>query len=242
MKSVHIAFIWSLISASIVACGGGEPPPKQVDATPTARPVSTGPKLRTSQELGSIDEDKVRATFNKLSADGGRFASCQASGLGRVEYLSGSVKFFLRIGEDGRAKYGYLEKSTLGDSETEKCLLDAAMSISWPQPDGGEAEVRYDGLAFDPPGGVRMPTEWPSDKVAATIGKHMGDFDKCTGSAKGAKFDVTAYVASGGKVESVGVATSTKDGAAQVDCIVSAVKSIKMPSPGSYAAKVAFSL
>ena len=56
---------------------------------------------------------------------------------------------------------------------------------------------------------------------------------------------MTAYVAphgKGGKVVAAGVATSSKEGAEQVKCIVDAVQSMKMPSPGSYAAKVAFSL
>jgi hypothetical protein len=195
--------------------------------------------MSVSGQLGSIDETATRKTFDRLSS---KFQSCQSQGLSRIEYLSGDVKFFLRIGEDGRAKYGYLEKSTIGDLDTEKCLMDAAMNASWPPPEGGEAEIRYDGLGFDPPSNVRMPTEWPSDKVAATLGKHEGDFSKCLGEANGAKFSVTAYVESGGKVQTAGAATTSKEGAAQLDCVVSTVKGLKMPSPGSFAAKVAFQL
>ena len=40
----------------------------------------------------------------------------------------------------------------------------------------------------------------------------------------------------------VGVATSSKEGAAQVKCIVDALKPLKLPSPGGYPAKVSFGL
>jgi hypothetical protein len=56
---------------------------------------------------------------------------------------------------------------------------------------------------------------------------------------------VTGYVEPDGKegrFSAVGVAPPNKEGEAQVDCIVGALRSIKLPSPGSYAAKVSFSL
>ncbi len=221
------------------ACGGGTVEAPHVDPVPTVTAHHEGPHMRVAGQLGSIDEAATKNTFAKLSDP---FQTCQTSGLKRIDYLAGDVKFFLRIGEDGRAKWGYLEKSTLGDIETEKCLMNIAMGASWPVPDGGEAEIQYDGLGFDPPSTARLPTDWPSDKIATTLGKHGEALNKCVDAGKGAKFTVTAYVVPGGKVQSVGVATNTKDGAEQIDCIVSAVKAMKMPTPGSWAAKVAFQL
>ncbi|AKU99016.1 hypothetical protein AKJ09_05680 [Labilithrix luteola] len=46
----------------------------------------------------------------------------------------------------------------------------------------------------------------------------------------------------GGKFQALGIATSTKEAAAQADCVVDAIKDLKLPSPGSYAAKVSFTL
>jgi hypothetical protein len=43
-------------------------------------------------------------------------------------------------------------------------------------------------------------------------------------------------------VASVGVATRTKEAAAQSDCVAAAARGLRFPSPGSYAAKVTFSL
>lgn len=236
---MHKLLSATLVAALLVACGGETPPPKVVEAPPPPKAVHTAPEMRSSQELGSIDEAATKKTWQRLSD---KLLGCISQGSSRLEYLSGEVKFFLRIGQDGRVRYGWLERSSLGDRETEKCLLDVAKSASWPQPEGGEAEVRYDGLGFDPAGGVRMPTEWPSDKVAATVGKHHDSLARCLDGVGDTKFRVTAYIEPGGKVQAVGVSTSSKEGAEKIDCIVSAVHAMKMPNPGSYAAKVAFQL
>jgi hypothetical protein len=99
-------------------------------------------------------------------------------------------------------------------------------------------------LGFDAPSNVRKPFDWSPDKVADAVGRHGADTDACKSGAKGS-FLVTAYVqphGKGGKVQAVGVAPPDKDADAKADCIVDAVKRFKMPSPGSYAAKVSFSL
>ena len=123
-------------------------------------------------------------------------------------------------------------------------MLDILENATWPKPIGGDATVERD-LTFDPPPDTRQPADWPPDKVAATLGKHKKDLDKCVESAPNAKFSVTAYVEPHGKegrVVGVGVSTSSKEGAAQVKCIVDALKPLKMPTPGGYPAKVTFGL
>jgi hypothetical protein len=223
------------------ACGGGTPEPQHVDTAPTATATATSHGPVIHQELGSIDDRAVSNTFQDL---GGGFAGCQNAALKRIPYLSGVAKFFMRVGEDGRTKWTYLEQSTLGDYEAERCLLDVIEGAQWPKPIGGDATVERD-LTFDPGSDARQPADWPADKVAATLGKHKKDVDKCVDAAPDAKFSVTAYVEPHGKegrVLAAGVAVSNKEGAAQAKCVVDVVKSMKMPSPGSYAAKVAFGL
>ena len=226
--------------ALLVACGGSAPPPEHVEAAPTAT-QEAAPMPVVHQELGSIDDRAVSNTFQDLSL---QFEGCQKAALKRLPYFSGTVKFFLRVGEDGKTKWDYIEQSTLGDYDAERCLLDAIEAAQWPKPIGGDATVERD-LSFDPFDGARQPSDWDPDKVAATLGKHKKELDKCVGAAPNAKFNVTAYVEPHGKegrVVAVGVATSTKDGAPQVKCIVDALKPLKMPSPGGYPAKVSFGL
>lgn len=222
----------------LVACGGSTPPAE--NPTPDPTPAATAkPRKRSgpsvSQELGSIDKTAVDAVFLKL---GSSAKQCQKQGIGRVEYLSGDYKMFLRIGEDGKVKYGWLEESSLGDRATEKCLLDAAFAASWPKPQGGEAEVRQ-GAGFNA-GDAREPTDWSGDKIMAAVGGNA-NLKKCGASG----LQVTAYVepeGKDGKVVAAGASASSKDAAEKIDCVVDALKGMKTPSPGSYAAKVSFKL
>jgi hypothetical protein len=192
-------------------------------------------------ELGSVDPGAVKRTFHGLDE---KFSDCQKRGLDRVEWLAGNVKFFVRIGEDGGAKWAYLEESELGDRDTEKCLLDVVRGARWPKPDGGDAEARY-GMEL-PLQSTRPPTDWPSDKVALALGKHGDAIDKCKGNGTAgdhASYHATMYVGPGGRVLSAGVVAATKDADDQEDCLVQVLEKMKgIPSPGSWPAKVSFGL
>ncbi len=216
-------------------CGSSEPPPKEPEnAAQPAHEVK--PALKTRSELGSVDPNAVQAAFHRL---GDAFVACQTRGLERVEVLSGEVKFFLRIGDDGSAKWAYLEDgSDVGDRETERCLVDVVMKARWPRPDGGDAEARY---SIELPAQGRPASEWSSDKVAATLGKHGDAIDRCKEGGSG--FHATMYVGPGGKVLSAGVVASRKDADTQAECLVHVLEKLKgLPSPGSWPAKVRFGL
>lgn len=220
-----------------VSCGGSEPAPKPVERAPDEGQRVVKPVLKTKSELGTVDPAAVQRSFTALDD---RFMDCQKRGLDRVEVLSGRVKFFLRIGEDGSAKWTYLEESELGDRNTEKCLLDIVMGARWPRPDGGDAESRYDMEL--PMQATRPANDWSSDKIAGALGRHGDAIRRCKADAS-ANFHATMYVAPGGKVLAAGVATSGKDGADKTDCLAKALESMKgLPSPGSWPAKVSFGL
>jgi hypothetical protein len=225
----------------LLACScGSSPPPKAPDPESPPPPVDHGPHLSVQGELGEIDQDATEKTFRGLQPD---LMQCYKQGQKRVEYLSGDVKFFLRVGPDGGAKWAFLEQSTLGDRLTERCMVTAIVDARWPQPTGGEAEVHKE-IGFDPPSNVRKAVDWSPERVTATLGKHGADASGCKAGASG-DFKVTAYIephGKGGKVQAVGVAPPAKDNDDKVDCIVDAVKKMKMPSPGSYPAKVSFTL
>ena len=228
------------LACTLVAtsCGGGEPPPRQAEAArDDGPPPAAKPALKVRSELGSVDPGAVKHAFGALDD---KFMGCQKQALDRIEVLSGSVKFFVRIGEDGAARWTYLEGSELGDRETEKCLLDAVRAARWPKPDGGEAEARY-GMEL-PLQSTRPASEWSSDKVANALGRHGDAIDKCKAGGS-ASFHATMYVGPGGKVLGAGVATSTRDGEDHTDCLADVLRKMKgLPSPGSWPAKVGFDL
>jgi hypothetical protein len=243
VRSYVGSYMKSCLGAGAVFCTllgacGGEPPPKAPEAAQEqAPPPEKKPALKMKSELGSVDPGAVKQAFGKLDE---KFMGCQKQALGRVEVLSGSVKFFLRIGEDGAARWTYLEASDLGDRATEKCLLDTVMGAQWPRPDGGDAEAHY-GMEL-PLQSTRPPSDWSPDKVAQALGKHGDAIDKCKAGA-GASFHATMYVGPGGKVIAAGVAASAKDSEDQADCLAGVLTKMKgLPSPGSWPAKVGFDL
>ncbi|MCL2450060.1 MAG: hypothetical protein FWD17_14020, partial [Polyangiaceae bacterium] len=155
-------------------CSGSSPPPASApESAPAPVAKAAPPAMKMKSELGSVDPGAIKKAFHALEE---KFTACQKQGLDRVELLAGPVKFFVRIGEDGAAKWAYLEESEVGDHDTEKCLVDAVLGAPWPKPDGGEAEVRY-GMEL-PLQSARPPTDWPSDKVAPMLGKHGNAIDK----------------------------------------------------------------
>jgi len=191
MKPFAIATITTIVLA-FVACGSKPPPAVEEPVKEQTRPRSTGPTPQVSQELGSIDQRKVEQTFAGLVA--GPLETCHKQGRDRIEFLTGDVKVFLRIDAAGKMKYGFLEDSTLGDRDTEKCILGILGSASWPKPEGGEAEVRS-GFGWGP-GGEREPTAWPESKVTAALTDAKDvrkQVDRCKAGLK-ADFSVTAYV------------------------------------------------
>lgn len=219
----------------LAACGGTPPAKDPTPQTePTQRPVSSG--IRVSSELGQIDEAGVKRTFQGLDD---AFDRCEDEGQKRIEVLSGRVKFFVRVGEGGVPKYGFLSESTVGDHETEQCLLRAVLHARFPKPDGGEAEVTY-ATSLRPSGG-RPASEWTADRVPEAVAAAAS----CKGGASG-DFSVTLYVVEGsgkaGKVEAAGASASSKEASDKIDCIVRALKDAKVPSPGSWPAKVTFKL
>lgn len=223
-----------LLPLTLAACGGSEPPP----AAPTQAPAATsrhhGPALQMSQELGSLDEGKVDGTFQKLVP---RFSDCLQRGSAKVEFIGGRVKFFVRIAPDGRAKLAYLTESTLGDRETEKCMLGAVQATTWPAPVGGGDGLAEKAFDFDPSPDVRAPVPWSPDRLGSALSSLRSKLQDCPAHAR---YRATAYVKEDGSVLSAGVAVPDEKADAGSDCVVTAIKGLKLPSPGSWPAKVTF--
>lgn len=229
----------SAFLSSIAACGGSEPPPKTAPKhQEEADEHADGPVLDVSAEIGALDEGKITKAFG---ASLKKLERCLADGAKRVEFIGGQAGFFVKIDLQGRVVHAHLEKSSLGDRETERCMLDALRAAQWPAPVGGQVGLARKGFDFDPPNDVRPPTEWDSGRVSGSIGSRAGEIKKCKGGAPGS-FSATAYVGTDGRVLAAGVAASDEQGEAVVDCLVGVLKGMKFSSPISWPAKVSFEL
>jgi hypothetical protein len=193
--------------------------------------------MKMASELGTIDPGTVKKSFARLDD---KFAVCQTRGIEHISVLAGTAKFFLRIGSDGAAKWAYLEDSDIGDAETERCLVRVVMDAQWPQPDGGDAEVRYSlELALN---AQRPPNDWPADKVTSAIARQTSAIDRCK-QGSSATFRATLYVGPGGRVLTAGIATSSREGVDKSECLEKVLLKLHgLPTPGSWPAKVSFGL
>ena len=228
------------LAAAVIACGGSAPPPAapKREAAPKEAPAKPKAKFAMEGQLGSLDEGKVNETFAALLP---RFGECLSQGSSRVEFLGGHVKFAIRIAVNGNAKWAYLPESTLGDRDTERCMLNVAKSARWPIPEEGEGQAQRE-FDFDPSPDVREAVPWGPDRIAKALGSARAKLGHCAQRAPG-KYRATVYVQTNGTTMAAGVAPPDERGeAGPVDCMVDVIKTMRFPSPGSWPAKVSFAV
>jgi len=220
------------------ACGGSEPPPRDASIKDQAPKTNDGPHVVASAEIGGMNEDAVDDAF-KSTLKG--LQRCLDAGAKHVEFLGGSVSFYLKIDSTGKVAASYLEHSSLGNRTTERCMLDSLAAKTWPKPVGGEHGLARKSFTFDPPNDVREPITWDDQDAAPGLKKIASDLGKCKEGKRG-PFEATLYVDTGGKVLSAGVTPPDEDGETAVDCLVGVLESASFPSPGSWPAKVTLQL
>jgi len=236
-RHLVVSALTLLISA---ACGGGteNTPAKSAADDDAPSEHADRPAMAASAEIGALDEGKVTQTFQAAQSD---LQRCLSQGASRNELEGGDIAFLVKIGTDGRVVHAHAEKSTLGDRDTEKCMLGALKKRSWPPPQGGDVGLARNSFSFDMPNDARPPTAWDPSRVSDALSDMASKIASCKSRAHG---DVTAtvYVDPDGAATSVGIAATDDSIEDAADCFVSALKDGKYPSPGSWPAKVTFPL
>jgi hypothetical protein len=240
---VHRALGWVLgVSAVAVVAGAAcSKPPPPAEVPKVTEPDDDGAKKAVpavESEIGALDEMKVKQAFQRSSE---KLSACFAGGVQRLPYLSGEIRFVIRVGRDGSARWAYVKESTLGDRETEACMLSVLKSSGWPKPVGGEG-LAENSFAFDPGGDERPPVAWTPEQLGAPYRRAKGALVQCRKKAGTKGLRATLYVETDGKPSAIGVSGADEKGEAAVDCVLGALKGLKFPSPGSYAAKVSVTI
>lgn len=220
-------------------CGGSKAPAE----APVLReePVQTqedASSVSVSSDVGALNEEAVTRVFEDCLSG---LESCLKAGARRNEYLGGDVTFYLGVDQSGKVAKRQLEKSNLGDQETEKCMLNVLGGHSWPKPVGGKLGNVHKSFTFDPPSGVRPAIAWDSEEIQKTLSKQAGKIDDCKNGVRG-EFYATLYVKKDGKPLAAGVTPPSPDGEKAADCLVQVLMEARYPSPGSWAAKVQVAL
>jgi len=119
-------------------------------------------------------------------------------------------------------------------------MLDALRGTTWPIPEGGDDGLAEQELPFADYA-ERPPVPWNDDKVRDAVSKHAGDLAGCREGIMG-NFVATAIVNTDGSVASVGMQQPDETADDAADCMVEVIRGMKLPSPGSWPAKVSFSV
>lgn len=189
--------------------------------------------------MGTISADLVERGIEPRM---GRFLRCFQDRYGSLDVLGGRFVMAFRIHTDGRVRWVYPSDSTVGDRETERCLLQVASGIHFHAPRGGEAEFSYP-LSLDTADDVRPPLNWDEARVSSALSQGgSGLLSSCRPAGSRAAYRVTAYIMPGGRVQAAGAATDDSEAVDSLDCVAQAVRGWSMPDPGSYPAKVQFEI
>lgn len=195
----------------------------------------SGGSASFESEVGALDQEKVQDALNRTSS---KLTACFNDGLRRIAFMGGEIKFALRIVQGGTAHVAYMKESTLGDRETEVCMLKALRGATWPSPVGGREGLADGGFAFDPSPDERPAVVLDADRLGKELPKAKSALESCQKGAGAGPIKATMYIDTDGKPMSVGVAVSDAKGEEAASCVVDALRGMTFASPGSYAGKV----
>jgi hypothetical protein len=226
-----LALVVSLAGLAGAGCAAApKPEPVVVDAAPVPEKIDTGPTSMES-EIGGLNEEAMDAAFNSLDV-----TRCVEQHSVSLDQLGGELKLKLRIDRRGSARWAYLSRSTLGDRDAEKCVLDLVKAKSWPRPLGGEGIAEKE-FTIDP---RAEPVALDERRSQAPIAHARAEAGKCRRGVPGSFF-ATVYLQPDGKVLAAGVSVPSERGEDVADCVVEAVRKVRFrgaPKP----AKLSFEI
>jgi hypothetical protein len=218
-----------------------QPAPQEPSGPPRRGPMrggcDGGGGIQVEGQLGTIPVENVR----RVVRDGNdALAACFRARLEALPCLAGRVELKLRVGTDGAVRWAVPVASTMGDHEVERCMIDRARELRFSPPCGGEAEVSTS-IELDGGPDARAAVSWPAARVAAMLRQRRAQLLTCRGSLRG-DVHLTAYVARDGSVAAAGSDAANPEALTASECALREVRAWRLPSPGSWYARVTFNL
>jgi hypothetical protein len=228
-----------VVTASFVACGPDKPPAdaSTQDEKATHDDYDPTQGIEMTAEVGALPEEETVAAFrNSFPA----IQDCFIQGSERIEFLGGDISFEVEVDASGQARV-FAKQTTIGDRKTESCMLDVLRGAAWPLPVGGHIGTAENGFGFEMTGDVRPPVMWDSSEVSDVLNQNASALNECKSGTHGT-FTATVYVDANGSALGAGISPPNQEGEASSDCLVGVLVGATYPSPGSWPAKVTFSL
>lgn len=183
---------------------------------------------------GHLDPADVQQAIQPVS---GQLARCFDSQVKRKRFLGGQVELAFRVSRDGVVETVQIAKSDLGAWPVERCLLELAAAVDFPEPKGG-ATAEFS-LPLDFP--ARKSSLWWSEEQADTeVAEHVGELAECAPQPENVW--VTLYVGVRGKVQEVGFASPAKRpiDPEWADCAADIIRGWTLSDPRGRIAKLGF--
>ncbi len=238
MASIHTRALWACLLIATTSCGGSKPAAQTPDEAPEPRRShSSENSVQMSAEIGALPPEATAAAFEQ-SLD--EIQSCFFQGSQRIEFLAGDITFKVIVGQGGRIEHVFAERSTLGDRQTETCMFQALKASSWPEPVGGPIGIAENSFEFEMSSDVRPPVVWDVGEISSVLDEHAEALAACR--SRGGRSTATVYVGTDGKALAAGVAAPDQDAESASQCLVAVLLDAQYPEPGSWPAKVSFTL
>lgn len=183
--------------------------------------------------MGTLEAGHVRQVMRGAEAS---VSSCFSQRLEAVPCLAGRVELKLRVGADGAVRWAIPTRSTIGDQAVERCMMEHARALQFQPPCGGEAEVTWP-LEMDGGPDARPATEYPRQRLDVAMRAHRAALTACRQN-HASPLEMTLYVSPDGAVLSAGTNVTSPDDVAVSDCVVREAQTWRLPSPGSWYARV----
>jgi len=233
----------SVITLVFLACGGAAESGRVAEPTID---YGGGPPKRARREgmnvsgiMGTINTNRIQEIFELRLL---RFERCFSEREREIAFIGGRMDFYFHVDLDGRVVWVNPKNSTIGDRQTERCLLDIVKRTRFPVPrGGGEAEVAW-GFERDPNPEVPMPIEADKESLIPFVSENAESLLACNIGTS--DITVNAYIAPGGTIMSAGASISGRQPADELmlDCVTNAVVGWIVPDPGVSAARFSFNL
>lgn len=237
--SRHRAFSLFVIALTAAAACGPEKPAEDPSSQTDERDsdYDSTAEIEMSAEVGALPEEETVAAFKDAFP---AIQDCFMRGAERIEFLGGDIAFAVEVDSAGDAAV-FAKQTNIGDRTTERCMIDVLRKAPWPLPVGGKVGQAENGFGFEMTGDVRPPVDWDSEQIGEVLNQNADALDQCKNGARGS-FTATVYVDADGKALGAGISPPNKDGERASDCLVDVLVDATYPSPGSWPAKVTFSL
>lgn len=237
MAQLSSSLVCTLSLIALAGCGATQSRPSSSSPLPSSSESSSEPadSLSVSGLRGTLSQHEISGALDPRLP---KFLRCAQQRMGELEALSGTISFAFHIAVNGSVADVRPTASTLGDRETERCMVEVAKSTRFPAPHGGEADFNWP-LELPPSGDVRAPVELASDFARAVLSREGAALHARCG---GGQVVVTAYVDTEGSVLAAGVAAPDLATSSELDCVAEGVRALRFESPGSYLGKLSFTL